>query len=271
MGMDSIGTKLWATGGYSRVNYNFRIQGFIFNDLLTIDLKDFIENTNPNVDINPRWYIAPDISTTDLYRMKHRMIATNNGELLTYGGRFQVVYPDVWAVNNVTALQLRETVSSDFVEDSISMTPAIVAFAIFFGFCFLCMCTISIMRMFSCFNREGSFDDPRVPSVPQGIAKSVLDNLPQIKYVSKDNRQDMCVICLEPYKEDDLLTQLPCYHNFHPDCIREWLGDHPDCPMCKRRADNATITPTSPSPRTADRQPLNTGHQQQQMFNLSDA
>lgn len=57
------------------------------------------------------------------------------------------------------------------------------------------------------------------------------------------NSDDVCVICLEPFKEGDRLRALPCDHSFHVGCIDRWLsGSHSynecftaGCPTCKKR------------------------------------
>lgn len=43
-----------------------------------------------------------------------------------------------------------------------------------------------------------------------------------------------CAICLNRYAEQELLTQLPCQHEFHSSCISEWLKSRPHCPVCRR-------------------------------------
>jgi hypothetical protein len=58
------------------------------------------------------------------------------------------------------------------------------------------------------------------------------------------NHDDVCVICLEHYKEGERLRVLPCDHSFHVGCIDRWLsGSHSHhecftsgCPTCKTRA-----------------------------------
>jgi hypothetical protein len=40
-----------------------------------------------------------------------------------------------------------------------------------------------------------------------------------------------CTICIEYILTD--IEFLPCAHAFHQECVREWLRDHPVCPICK--------------------------------------
>lgn len=43
-----------------------------------------------------------------------------------------------------------------------------------------------------------------------------------------------CIICLIEFKKNDMLTSFDCSHNYHFDCITEWLTVKPDCPCCRR-------------------------------------
>ena len=44
--------------------------------------------------------------------------------------------------------------------------------------------------------------------------------------------QDSCVVCLCEFEDGDLVTVLPCFHEFHTECIEPWLlkklADHPN-------------------------------------------
>ena len=46
---------------------------------------------------------------------------------------------------------------------------------------------------------------------------------------------DECAICLCPYQPGEVATLLPCRHEFHHNCIHQWLviKEHPLCPLCK--------------------------------------
>ena len=61
----------------------------------------------------------------------------------------------------------------------------------------------------------------------------------QYRVVNLLDVKDICSICLEAYKEQDLVVALPCGHQFHKTCIHPWLRNSivaditPLCPMCK--------------------------------------
>lgn len=40
-----------------------------------------------------------------------------------------------------------------------------------------------------------------------------------------------CVVCLEEFREDDFVEQLPCGHTFHPTCAHKWIVEDRRCPF----------------------------------------
>mmetsp|Transcript_31841 Transcript_31841/g.63175 ORF Transcript_31841/g.63175 Transcript_31841/m.63175 type:complete len:146 (+) Transcript_31841:2-439(+) len=55
--------------------------------------------------------------------------------------------------------------------------------------------------------------------------------------VAKDSG-DVCCICLDGHADRDMVRRLPCGHEFHAQCIDEWLfrgkGRTRSCPKCRR-------------------------------------
>ena len=42
-----------------------------------------------------------------------------------------------------------------------------------------------------------------------------------------------CTICLEEFKSKEKVTALPCIHFFHTKCIKQWMENKQECPVCK--------------------------------------
>lgn len=42
-----------------------------------------------------------------------------------------------------------------------------------------------------------------------------------------------CPICLEAYQPQDNIRTIPCFHEFHSECIDPWLAHKAVCPVCK--------------------------------------
>ena len=49
------------------------------------------------------------------------------------------------------------------------------------------------------------------------------------------SNSDECSICLERYKVDDSITELPCSHLYHRSCIEQWFVEETNnnCPICR--------------------------------------
>jgi hypothetical protein len=43
-----------------------------------------------------------------------------------------------------------------------------------------------------------------------------------------------CLICQFQYDEGDIVAVLPCRHNFHHDCVDQWLLTKDHCPYCRQ-------------------------------------
>lgn len=48
-----------------------------------------------------------------------------------------------------------------------------------------------------------------------------------------DDPRVKCHVCLEPFVVGESLKLLPCFHQFHADCIDRWLVERAVCPVCK--------------------------------------
>ena len=55
--------------------------------------------------------------------------------------------------------------------------------------------------------------------------------------ITDENIEDLlvgeCSICLDSIRVGDTIMILPCYHNFHKHCVKEWLTTHMNCPLCR--------------------------------------
>ena len=73
---------------------------------------------------------------------------------------------------------------------------------------------------------------------------------------TNDNEEWTCAICWTEYQDGEDVCWSPnsaCAHNFHRDCIQEWLTSHDECPCC--RSDYLGTTTTT-NTRTARPPPV---------------
>jgi hypothetical protein len=55
---------------------------------------------------------------------------------------------------------------------------------------------------------------------------------PQPDFITLNEEDAQCSICIAEYEEGEELRQLPCKHHFHMHCIDEWLKRNAKCPLC---------------------------------------
>jgi len=63
-------------------------------------------------------------------------------------------------------------------------------------------------------------------------AVELKDNYLTIKLSDISN---MCPICYEPHKSDEILIITNCKHVFHEKCLKPWLEKNNNCPMCRAK------------------------------------
>ena len=58
------------------------------------------------------------------------------------------------------------------------------------------------------------------------------DELKDLSQVDINNNK-ICPICMEDMKTQDKIVQLKCDHQYHENCIKEWLKINRICPTCR--------------------------------------
>ncbi|ESQ34315.1 hypothetical protein EUTSA_v10009887mg [Eutrema salsugineum] len=62
-------------------------------------------------------------------------------------------------------------------------------------------------------------------------SKASIEAMPIVDDI--DGCEGECVICLEEWKTEETVKEMPCKHRFHGGCIEKWLGFHGSCPVCR--------------------------------------
>ncbi|KAK7277534.1 hypothetical protein RJT34_22549 [Clitoria ternatea] len=94
-------------------------------------------------------------------------------------------------------------------------------------------------------------DDPFIAFSPamwnRGLDESVIREIPTFQFIKgegEDRSVYGCVVCLNEFKEQDVLKVLPnCNHAFHLDCIDIWLQTNSNCPLCRSSISGNTQCP----------------------------
>ena len=96
----------------------------------------------------------------------------------------------------------------------------------------LSMC--SIYGLYYVVNKIKSISD-NADSIRENINIDSLNTLVVCNELPENN----CSICLEEFKNEDLLKKLNCNHIFHKDCLGTWINNNTNknnntCPLCRR-------------------------------------
>lgn len=82
--------------------------------------------------------------------------------------------------------------------------------------------------------------EERIGNVSTGLTEETIKNhLKQQKYsisLRSQQEQEPCCICQEEYNDGEDTGILDCGHDFHTNCIRQWLMHKNLCPICKTTA-----------------------------------
>lgn len=65
--------------------------------------------------------------------------------------------------------------------------------------------------------------------------KSIIEQLEKLRLdgLEENTKQMACTICMEDFEGGVEVTQLPCLHLYHGDCIVQWLETSHVCPLCR--------------------------------------
>ncbi|GFO46841.1 RING finger protein 44 [Plakobranchus ocellatus] len=78
-------------------------------------------------------------------------------------------------------------------------------------------------------------DDHSSPD--NGLSEDKIQEFPTREFSRSAERsgsdQTSCVVCISDYENKQLLRMLPCFHEFHVECVDEWLKTHRTCPVCR--------------------------------------
>eukprot|EP00252_Welwitschia_mirabilis_P001624 TRINITY_DN1152_c0_g1_i1.p1 TRINITY_DN1152_c0_g1~~TRINITY_DN1152_c0_g1_i1.p1 ORF type:complete len:172 (-),score=30.11 TRINITY_DN1152_c0_g1_i1:457-972(-) len=85
--------------------------------------------------------------------------------------------------------------------------------------------------------------EERIGNVSTGLADEDVSKCLSVKMFSSstssasaDEAAQKCSICQEEYEDNEEIGTLSCGHDHHTDCIKKWLVQKNECPICKAPA-----------------------------------
>ena len=72
------------------------------------------------------------------------------------------------------------------------------------------------------------------PVIRERLLQNRINKIKKKRINFTNDLQDKeCSICLEEFKENELLIKLECNHYFHEKCIHDWFKSNMNCPLCR--------------------------------------
>jgi hypothetical protein len=173
----------------------------------------------------------------------------NNKLLLRFNNNFYnvvcVIYNTIMLIYSVNLISFSFIFVNNIQDIKESFIHGMFMYLIVVGFLFLVLGIIYIILIvFTCmllYRTERNTEEQiteinmRISSL-RGLLNNILPNglsseiINKIK-TSNELLEDNCSICLN--KENKEIMILPCNHNFHSDCLRQWLKNNNKCPICR--------------------------------------
>ncbi|POO03525.1 43kDa postsynaptic protein [Trema orientale] len=71
---------------------------------------------------------------------------------------------------------------------------------------------------------------------PPPAPQSAIEKLPTVGVSEEMSSSEwsQCAVCTEKFERGEEMTELPCNHVYHKDCVLPWLELHNTCPVCRK-------------------------------------
>jgi len=70
--------------------------------------------------------------------------------------------------------------------------------------------------------------------VSKGLSKEKINEIRSFMWIEGRTKSDSCTICMEKYTSGVKVKTLPCKHEYHTECVNEWLKTSKKCPVCSK-------------------------------------
>lgn len=89
------------------------------------------------------------------------------------------------------------------------------------------------------------------------LSDEEIRRLPKVRFEAEE--QQHCSICLEAYRQGQVLTALQCNHFFHVDCLASWMERATQCPLCRQECGRRDVSESRESRDVLDEPMYNQG------------
>jgi len=80
--------------------------------------------------------------------------------------------------------------------------------------------------------------EERIGNVNIGFSEKEIESIESFSFNDKQNIKNLkCMVCILDFENKETLLRLSCKHEFHKNCIKNWLSKGKSCPICKSRVE----------------------------------
>ncbi|XP_057693910.1 serine/arginine repetitive matrix protein 2-like isoform X2 [Corythoichthys intestinalis] len=77
-----------------------------------------------------------------------------------------------------------------------------------------------------------AFEERQGAVVSKKLTRGEVQRFP-VKCYDGGGGNTQCQICFCDYERGERLRMLPCFHDYHADCVDRWLQENATCPICR--------------------------------------
>ncbi|OQS03144.1 paladin [Thraustotheca clavata] len=100
----------------------------------------------------------------------------------------------------------------------------------------------------ACTDCASPWNEQRTSDACNAVLLARIRSLPLKPWADDTCWNHDCTVCFEGFHHEELVTQLPCKHAFHAECLAPWLMTHQDCPLCRYALPKLLRPLTTPIP-----------------------
>jgi|TARA_Y100000389_G_scaffold184930_1_gene203816 hypothetical protein len=156
-----------------------------------------------------------------------------NGDNIMYNDDIDPEYPLNNPIPNHPQHFPNDPSNYNLYNNTDTETPLLYSLNIFFTLAIFTFTSIQLARCY--YKLENYIRNQRNQNnVRSPLNRNVNINSINTLVVCDDLPDNICSVCLEDFKDDDILKKLNCTHVFHKECLEPWLNNNNrNCPLCR--------------------------------------
>ena len=95
-------------------------------------------------------------------------------------------------------------------------------------------CLDDLLYIEDCLENNCGYEKAEFRNKLQGLPDAIFRALRTREWHAMSLFNEQCIVCTMEYKRGEKIVLLPCYHDYHPACIKKWFESSKTCPTCNQ-------------------------------------